>query len=60
MQGTSFSSPHVAGVVAMIASENPTASVDTVQQMLLNATLKNVVGGVPKGTANLLLHKSCS
>jgi subtilisin family serine protease len=60
VQGTSFSSPHVAGVVAMLASENPTASVETVLQMLLNTTLKGVMGGVPKGTANMLLHRSCA
>ena len=57
--GTSFSSPHVAGVLAELAASNPSASTEDVQHMLLNGTLNGVIGMVPKGTANKLLHKAC-
>jgi len=57
--GTSFSSPHVAGVLAELAAANPEASLEEVQGMLLNNTLNGVIDGVPKGTANKLLHKAC-
>ena len=57
--GTSFSSPHVAGALARLASQHPASSLAEVQALLLNMTLKGVIGGVPKGTANKLLHKAC-
>ena len=31
-----------------------------VQSMLLNQTLRGVIGDVPKGTANKMLHHSCA
>ena len=58
--GTSFSSPHVAGALARLASSHPDLGVAAVQGMLMNATLKGAIGGVPKGTANLLLHQECA
>jgi|TARA_B110000208_G_scaffold144043_2_gene173738 subtilisin family serine protease len=57
--GTSFSSPHVAGALARLQAAHPTLGLDAVQGMLLNSTLKGVIGGVPKGTLNRLLHQGC-
>lgn len=58
--GTSMAAPHVAGTIARFLSLNPTASLPEVQQMLLDNALKGVIGGVPKGTTNLLVHKACT
>ena len=58
--GTSFSSPHVAGVLAELTMLYPNASLPVVQSMLLNQTLRGVIGDVPKGTANKMLHHSCA
>jgi tripeptidyl-peptidase-1 len=58
--GTSFSSPHVAGVLAELSMLYPNASLVEVQQLLFNSTLNKVIGGVPKGTANKLLHHGCA
>jgi subtilisin family serine protease len=57
--GTSMSSPHVAGTVARFASLHPNATLPEVQKMVMAAGLKGVIGGVPSGTVNLLVHKDC-
>lgn len=57
--GTSMASPHVAGVLAMLASDNPSMSLPQVQDLLLSAALSGKVGSVPDGTVNKLLHKPC-
>lgn len=59
LSGTSFSSPHVAGVLAELASLNKNSSLAEVQQMLYSNALSGVVELVPKGTKNLLLHRDC-
>lgn len=59
LSGTSFSSPHVAGVLAELASLNKNASLAAVQQMLIDNSLKNLVELVTGGTPNRLLHKDC-
>ena len=53
--GTSMASPHVAGVVALYLSENPTASPNAVTNAILGATTKNIVSD-PMGSPNRLLY----
>ncbi|KAJ1560726.1 subtilisin-like serine protease, partial [Nowakowskiella sp. JEL0078] len=55
--GTSMSSPHVAGVVALALSSNlgSFSSVDEVTQFILNQATKNTVIGDIKGSPNLFL-----
>ena len=40
-------------------SQHRASSLQEVQGILLNSTLKGVIEGVPKGTANKMLHKAC-
>ena len=58
--GTSFSSPHVAGVLAELSMLYPNSTLPEIQSMMFNSTLKGVIGGVPKETANKLLHHGCN
>jgi subtilisin family serine protease len=58
--GTSLSSPHVVGTVALILSENQnTLSPAQVAKELIKISTKNVVKGLnalPKSTPNRFLH----
>ena len=40
-------------------SQHRASSLKEVQGILFNSTLKGVIEGVPKGTANKMLHKAC-
>ncbi len=53
--GTSMASPHVAGVVALYLSANPTASPTAVATALIAASTLNVVTGAGTGSPNRLL-----
>jgi cerevisin len=58
--GSSFAAPHVAGVLAELASMHKDASLADVQSMLFNEALDGVVAGTDKGTVNKLVHHDCS
>ncbi|PRP80310.1 aqualysin 1 [Planoprotostelium fungivorum] len=58
--GTSMASPHVAGVVAQILSQNPTYTPAQVANALLTASTPDALGSVPRGTPNKLLFSSCT
>ena len=57
--GTSFASPHVAGVLAELASMNPDMALADVQSLLFSNALDGVVSGVTKGTVDKLVHHKC-
>ncbi|MFG1607681.1 S8 family serine peptidase [Actinoplanes sp. NPDC049265] len=54
--GTSFSSPHVAGAVALYLSAHPGASVTTVNNAIVAAATTGVVSGPGSGSPNRLLY----
>jgi subtilisin family serine protease len=56
ISGTSMASPHVAGVMALYLGDGrqPTATV------LVNASTKNVITGLPAGTVNYLAYSAVS
>lgn len=58
--GTSMAAPHVAGVLARLASLNPNGTLKEVQTSMLSDALNGKVGAVPAGTVNKLLHRSCA
>jgi subtilisin family serine protease len=52
--GTSFASPHVAGLAALYLQTHPTATPAQVRSWLVSNATSNIVKGVPSGTPNLL------
>jgi len=54
--GTSFASPHVAGVAALYLSTNPSATPSQVASAILGSAATNLVGSAGAGTPNLLLQ----
>jgi len=63
ISGTSMSSPHVAGVIAKILSENNLQSVDEVKKKLMDFALDNKIelpSTVEPTTANKLLFMDCT
>jgi PKD repeat protein len=54
--GTSFASPHVAGVAALYLAANPSATPSQVSAAILGSAASNLVGSVGAGTPNLLLQ----
>jgi len=58
--GTSMATPHVAGVLAILASINPTMTLAEVQGIMYTNSLSGLVELVPTGTPNKLLHYSCA
>ena len=54
--GTSFASPHVAGVAALYLSVNPTASPAQVSAAILGGATAGIVSGASAGTPNRLLY----
>lgn len=55
MAGTSMASPHVAGVVALILGENPSATPAQVTQSIINGATSGIVSDPVTGTPNRLL-----
>jgi subtilisin family serine protease len=58
ISGTSMAAPHVAGAAARYLQNNRTASPATVRDALVAVATRNVLSGVPRGTANLLLFRA--
>jgi subtilisin family serine protease len=56
--GTSFSSPHVAGVAAQYLSSFPSATPLQVASAIVGGATANVIGSVTAGTPNLLLNSN--
>lgn len=59
LSGTSMATPHVAGVLAMLASNNPSMSLSEVQNLMYQNALEDLVEQVPADTPNKLLHNPC-
>ncbi|PPK93798.1 peptidase inhibitor I9 [Kineococcus xinjiangensis] len=58
ISGTSMASPHVAGVMALYKSANPSASSSAVNNWIVSGATTSVVRSNPSGTPNRLLFKS--
>jgi len=58
--GTSMATPHVAGVLALLASSNPTMTLPEVQKLMYTNSLSGLVELVPADTPNKLLHNPCA
>jgi subtilisin family serine protease len=56
ISGTSMASPHVAGVVALILEQRPTATPVEVSEILLTATVTGILSSVGTGSPNRLLQ----
>ncbi|GGK34021.1 hypothetical protein GCM10010124_28270 [Pilimelia terevasa] len=56
ISGTSMATPHVAGVLAVLAARTPTATPEALAAALTRAATPDVLTKVPAGTPNLLLH----
>ncbi len=54
--GTSFSSPHVAGLAALYLQTHPTATPAQVRSFLLSSATPSAISSVPSGTPNLLAY----
>jgi subtilisin family serine protease len=42
MSGTSMAAPHIAGLVALLLQEDPTATYDTIKSKLQDGAVKNL------------------
>lgn len=51
--GTSMSSPHVAGIVALYLEKNPAATPSDLQDAIIKNAIPNIVKNVPSGTTSL-------
>jgi len=60
MSGTSMATPHVAGVLALLASTNPAMTLSEVQSLMLTNSLSGLVELLPADTPNKLLHNPCA
>ena len=56
ISGTSMASPHVAGVAALYMAANPTASVTTVTNAIINGSTANKVSSPGTNSPNRLLY----
>ena len=54
--GTSMSSPHVAGALALVRAENPGLGAEQAQQRVLDGATRGAVGSRGPGSPNLLLR----
>ncbi|PRP87254.1 peptidase S8/S53 subtilisin kexin sedolisin [Planoprotostelium fungivorum] len=59
MTGTSMSTPHVAGVVALVRSMRPDYTPAQVRGWITRASTKSTITSVPAGTPNYLAYVSC-
>lgn len=57
-QGTSMASPHVAGVYALILSDNKVFTPTLMKKLLTSKCTKNAIQGVKLGTPNCLLYSN--
>jgi len=58
--GTSMATPHVAGVLALLASTNPAMTLEEVQGLMYKNTQNDLVQLCPKDTPNKMLHSPCT
>ncbi|EJD48983.1 subtilisin-like protein [Auricularia subglabra TFB-10046 SS5] len=56
ISGTSMASPHVAGIVAYLISTEGQKTPSAMRSRILSLAQKNILSGLPSGTANVLAH----
>lgn len=56
LQGTSMSSPHIAGIYALILSENPDFSPELIKKLLTSRCTKNAISKLHSNTVNCLAY----